>query len=111
MQGNKGCNSGLTASFQYDAVGRRRSTTVGSTVRNFLSYGQTVVHELNGTTPVATLLTGLGIDETLVRTESAVAMTFLTDSLGSEPSPTVQRRHNALARYWLGRKKEYHTHL
>jgi hypothetical protein len=41
------------------------------------------VQELNGATPVANLLTGLGIDEILLRTDSAGARSFLTEGLGS----------------------------
>jgi len=49
---------GVTASFHYDAVGRRRSKTVNGTTTNFLYDGLNVVQELNGTTPTANLLTG-----------------------------------------------------
>src|SRR5581483_2571875 len=85
---------GLTASFEYDGAGRRQSKTVNGTATNFLYDGLNVVQELNGSTPIANLLTGWGIDETLVRTDSAGARSFLTDGLGStlaltDPSGTV----------------------
>jgi hypothetical protein len=50
---------------------------------HFLYDGLNVVQELNGTTPTANLLTGLGIDETLLRTDAAGPRSFLTDGLGS----------------------------
>ena len=73
----------VTASFQYDAVGRRKSKTVNGTTTHFLYDGLNVVQELNGTTLVANLLTSLGIDETLHRTDAAGPRAFLTDGLGS----------------------------
>ena len=78
----------LTASFTYDAFGRRQSKTVNGTTTNFLYDGLNVVQELTGTTPVANLITGLGIDETLLRTDSAGARSFLTDGLGSSVALT-----------------------
>jgi RHS repeat-associated protein len=77
------CCGVLTASFQYDAVGRRKSKTVNGTTTYFLYDGLNVVQELNSTTPTANLLTSLGIDETLQRTDAAGARSFLTDGLGS----------------------------
>jgi RHS repeat-associated protein len=41
------------------------------------------VQELNGTTVVANLLTGLGIDEYLTRTDTGGSSHFLSDALGS----------------------------
>jgi RHS repeat-associated protein len=41
------------------------------------------VQELNGSSVVANLLTGLGIDEYLMRTDSGGASSFLLDALGS----------------------------
>jgi len=73
----------LTVSFQYDGVGRRTQKTVSGTTTNFLYDNLNVVQELNATTPVAHLMTGLGVDETLTRTDSAGARSFLTDDLGS----------------------------
>jgi RHS repeat-associated protein len=73
----------VTASFQYDAVGRRKSKTVNGTTTTFLYDGLNVVQELNGTTPIANLITSLGIDETLLRTDAAGPRSFLTDGLGS----------------------------
>jgi YD repeat-containing protein len=52
-----------TASFVYDAVGRRSGKTINGTTTNFLYDGANAVQELAGGTPSANLLTGLGIDE------------------------------------------------
>jgi len=45
--------------------------------------GANPVQELAGTTPTANMLTGLGIDEYLTRTDSSGTANFLTDALGS----------------------------
>ena len=74
---------GLTASFQYDGFGRRKSKTVNGTTTIFLYDRVNVVQELNGATPVANLLTSLSIDETLLRTDSSGTRSFLADVLGS----------------------------
>jgi RHS repeat-associated protein len=72
-----------TVSFQHDAQGRRTSKTINSAQTDFLYDGLTPVQELNGTTVVANLLTGLGIDEYLTRTDTGGTGHFLTDALGS----------------------------
>ena len=41
------------------------------------------MQELNGATPIVNLLTSLGIDETLLRTDATGARSFLADGLGS----------------------------
>ncbi len=76
-------NRGATATFQYDALGRRSSKTVTGAVTGFLYDGINVVQELSGGTPSANLLTGLGVDEIFTRTDSAGTQHFLTDALGS----------------------------
>jgi len=75
-------DSGSTASFSYDASGRRTSKTVLSTQTGFFYDGANAVQELSGSTPTANLLSG-GIDEVFQRTDSAGARSFLTDALGS----------------------------
>jgi RHS repeat-associated protein len=73
----------ITATFQYDGVGRRRGKTVTGVSTSFLYDGSDIVQELSGGTPAANLLTGLSIDETFVRATGAAATSLLTDSLGS----------------------------
>jgi RHS repeat-associated protein len=73
----------VNASFAYDGVGRRRAKTVAGTTTQFLYDGLNPVQELSGGSPVANLLTGLGIDEYFARTDAAGVREFLTDALGS----------------------------
>lgn len=78
-----GISGGTTASFLYDALGRRESKTISSTSTNFLYDGLNLEQELSGTTPTVNYLTGAGIDETLSRTDSSGTFSYLTDNLGS----------------------------
>ena len=79
-----GLSGGTSASFQYDALGRRRGKTVGGTTTNFLHDGLNLVQELTGGgTPTANLLAGLGLDETFARTDGGGTSTLLADALGS----------------------------
>ena len=77
-----GLSGATTASFTYDARGRRRGKTVSGTT-NFLFDDSNVVQELSGSTPTANLLTGLDIDETWTRTDGSGTNTLLTDALRS----------------------------
>jgi len=74
-------DSGSTASFSYDAFGRRVSKTIGSTTTGFAYDGANVVQESSGG-GTANSLTG-GLDEVFLRTDSSGARSFLTDALGS----------------------------
>ena len=74
---------GVTASFQYDALGRRKSKMVNGVTTDFLYDGSSAVQELSGGSVQANLLLGLGIDEVLQRTDPAGARSFLADGLGS----------------------------
>ena len=88
-------NGGSTASFVYDAFGRRAQKTVDGTSTQFLYDGWNPVQELEGGSPSANLLTGLGIDERFQRTDSGGARDYLIDILGSilaltDSSGTIQ---------------------
>ena len=72
-----------TASFEYDALGRRISKTIAGTTTQFLYDGLNPVQEIQSGSPSANLLTGLKLDEFFQRTNSAGARDFLTDTLGS----------------------------
>ena len=48
-----GLSGASSASFAYDAIGRRRGKTIGSTTTNFLYDGFNLVQELSGSTPTA----------------------------------------------------------
>jgi RHS repeat-associated protein len=80
-------SGGATASFVYDAFGRRMKKTIGSsTVTQFVYDRVNPVQELNGANPpavTANLLTGLNIDEFFTRTASGTTSTLLADALGS----------------------------
>ncbi|MGB6553287.1 MAG: hypothetical protein WBE78_07340, partial [Candidatus Binataceae bacterium] len=72
-----------TASFAYDAVGRRTGKTINGIATQLLYDALNPVQELQSGSPNANLLTGLNIDEYFQRTDSSGAMDFLTDALGS----------------------------
>jgi RHS repeat-associated protein len=78
-----GISGGVTASFAYDALGRRISKTVNGTTTGYLYDGSNPVQELTGGSPSANLLTGLGIDEYFTRADAGGTRTFLADGLGS----------------------------
>lgn len=89
---------GVTASFQYDPLARRTRKVVNATTTDFLHDGVNPVQELSGASPLANILTGLGVDEYLTRTDSAGSRHFLTDALGStvaltDPAGTVQTQY------------------
>ncbi len=76
-----------TASFVYDAFGRRASKTISGVTTQFLYDGLNPVQELAAGNPpasvTANLVTGLGIDEYFTRADSSGTMAFLADALGS----------------------------
>jgi RHS repeat-associated protein len=76
-------SGGNAASFQYDMQGRRTSKTINSAQTGFLYDGLNPIQDLNGSTVVANMLRGLGIDEYLIRTSTGGANYFLADALGS----------------------------
>jgi len=75
---------GLTATFDYDGLGRRRTKTINTAQTDFLYDGLNPVQEgsLPGT-PAANLLTGLRLDEFFTRTDAAGLRALLPDALGS----------------------------
>ena len=75
--------TGLTASFTYDSFGRRTGKAINGTTTNFVYDGLNPVHEKNGVTVTANLLTGLGIDEFFTRTDGVGSQALLSDTLGS----------------------------
>lgn len=73
---------GLSASFQYDAFGRRSSRTLNGSTTDFLYNGSAVVQESASGTPIATMLTGSS-DELLTRTDASGTSSYLPDGLCS----------------------------
>jgi RHS repeat-associated protein len=72
-----------TASFAYDADGRRDLKAINGTTTQFLYDGLNPVQELQSGAVSANMLSGLGIDEYFQRTDSAGARDYLSDILGS----------------------------
>jgi RHS repeat-associated protein len=72
----------VSASFSYDAIGRRVTKTVNGVTKSFLFDGVDVVQEKIGGTPTANILTG-GIDEFFSRTDSSGTWSPISDALGS----------------------------
>jgi RHS repeat-associated protein len=75
-------SGGASASFNYDAFGRRVSKTIGATTTGYIYDGVNPVEELSGAGVGATMLTG-GVDEYFQRTDSSGTFDYLTDALGS----------------------------
>jgi len=75
----------LNASFVYDGLGRRENKTINHSLTEFLYDGVNPVQETSGATVLANILTGLGVDEFLTRTDLAAGTTshLLPDTLGS----------------------------
>jgi RHS repeat-associated protein len=67
----------------YDAFGRRVQKIVNGTSTQFLCDLWNPIQELQGGTPSANLLSGLGIDQYFQRTDSSGPSSYLTDALGS----------------------------
>jgi RHS repeat-associated protein len=75
-------DTGNTASFTYDPLGRRVTKNILGTSTTFLYDRANAVQEVIGGTNTANSLAG-GIDEYFQRTDSAGSRNFLTDALGS----------------------------
>jgi RHS repeat-associated protein len=71
-----------TATFAYDAFGRRIAKTVGGATTSFLYDGPTAVRE-TAAGSATHLLTGASVDELLARTGPSGTDTILADALGS----------------------------
>jgi RHS repeat-associated protein len=75
-------SAALSASFQYDGLGRRQSKTINGSTLNFVYDGPNIVQEQAGGSATANLLTG-GIDNLFTRSDSSGTTTALRDALGS----------------------------
>jgi RHS repeat-associated protein len=76
-------SGGVSASFAYDAAGRRRAKTAGGTTTSFLYDGLNLAQELTSGTPSANYLPGLRLDQIFTRADGAGTAQFLADALGS----------------------------
>ncbi len=72
----------VSASFAYDAFGRRISKTINGQSTNFLYDGLDIVGE-SGTNGEVTYLRTLAIDEALSRTDATGTLAYLADAIGS----------------------------
>jgi RHS repeat-associated protein len=72
-----------TASFGYDGLSRRTSTTVSGGSKSFVYDDLDIVAEIVGGAVSATSMSSLGLDDTLLRTDGAGERTPLVDALGS----------------------------
>jgi RHS repeat-associated protein len=77
---------GVTASFQYDPLGRRIGKTINGVTTGFLYDCTNGVQELSGGVPSANLLTG-GVDEIFNRKDTS-SRSFLSDGQGSTSALT-----------------------
>ena len=92
---------GVGASFVYDGLGRREKKTINGNLTEYLFDGVNPVQETSGVTILANILSGLGIDEPLTRTDVQAGSTshLLSDALGSiiaaaDPSGTIQTEYS-----------------
>ena len=87
----------LSASFGYDALGRRRTRIVNGTLTTYQSDGFNVARTVTaGVT--ARLLEGVGLDEHFALIDQAGITSFLTDHLGStialaDAAPTITAQY------------------
>jgi RHS repeat-associated protein len=72
-----------TASYSYDAFGRRRSATINGQITATLYDRWNPIQLQAGGLAVENRLLGLGLDNNFARTRSGVTESFLTDALGS----------------------------
>jgi RHS repeat-associated protein len=77
-----GISGPTSATFGYDALGRRISRASGGTTTGFAYDGATAIQERVGGSPTSNQLIG-GLDATIRRTDAAGSRELLTDALGS----------------------------
>lgn len=78
-----GISGADTATFTYDAFGRRRSATVNGVSTSTLYDGWNPIQLQSGGVAVENRLYGLGLDSVYNRTRGGVTESFLSDALGS----------------------------
>ena len=79
----------VSASFEYDALGRRTSKTINGVMTDYQYDGNDIVSEIGGGAVGATYLRSLNIDEPFVRQSSSNEY-YHTDALGSVLALTDQ---------------------
>jgi RHS repeat-associated protein len=91
-----GISGGVTASFQYDPLGRRTSKTIGGITTQFLYDGNDIVQELQNGAPVASYLRSLNIDEPFGILRQDGVYFYIHDGLGSALALTNQAGNSAV---------------
>ncbi|MGH8615092.1 MAG: RHS repeat domain-containing protein, partial [Gammaproteobacteria bacterium] len=81
---------GLSASFTYDALGRRSSKTINGVATDYLYDGNDIAAEIQGGIITAMYLRSLNIDEPFVRQTAMGNEFYHTDALGSTLDLTNQ---------------------
>jgi RHS repeat-associated protein len=81
--------TGITATYQYDPLGRRARKTLNGTTTTFHYDGHNLVQELSGAAELASMLSGLEMDEHLTRMDSAGTHGLLVDALGGTVALTT----------------------
>jgi RHS repeat-associated protein len=76
-------SGGATASFSYDALGRRTSKTINNVASQFAYDGNDITAEIGGSAVGANYLRSLNIDEPFIRQKSTGNEYYHTDALGS----------------------------
>jgi RHS repeat-associated protein len=93
-------SGGVTAAFEYDGMGRRRSKNVAGASTRFLYDEFDAIQELTGSgTTSANLFSGLGVDEVFTRLDGDGSHHILSDALGSAialtgPTGAVQTEYS-----------------
>jgi RHS repeat-associated protein len=80
-------SGGVSASFTYDGLGRRKSKNISGTTTGFWYDGNDILAELSGGTPSVTYIRGISLDEAYIRKGTGDEF-YQTDALGSSVALT-----------------------
>ncbi|MBM4137473.1 MAG: RHS repeat-associated core domain-containing protein, partial [Nitrospira sp.] len=83
INGYKSDCTALTASFKYDALGRRIEKTVNGVTTQYVYDGMDIIQEKQNGSVSANYIRTLNIDEPLARVKGSVIRHYKTDALGS----------------------------
>jgi len=83
ISGYKSDCSTLSASFKYDAIGRRTEKTINGTTTQYVYDGLDIIQEEQGGSVSANYIRTLNIDEPLTRIKSSTNRHYVLDALGS----------------------------
>ena len=83
ISGYKSDCTALTASFQYDAIGRRIQKTINGTTTQYVYDGLDIIQEKQSGTVTANYIRSLNIDEPFTRIKGSVVRHYVLDASGS----------------------------